>query len=99
MTMRIRTLRNRGRIVAAISVLLLLSAAIGTSQARADEALVAYASTNAQQQRQARVALDVAINGAAERANAALTQDVRLRLDDSIQIKLRVANVRAASRG
>ena len=90
---------NTARNWAAIAVLVGLSVALGVSQARADEGVVAYAATTNQEVRQARVALDTAISGAARRANAALTANVRLELQDRVRSKLRLAGTRTASRG
>ena len=83
----------------AIGLLIGLSLALVVSQAQADDGVVAYAATTNQEVRQARVALDTAISGAARRANAALTADVRLELQDRVRSKLRLASTGTASRG
>ncbi len=95
----IRTLRNRGRGVAVISVLLLLAAAVVTSRARAEEGVVAYANAPTAQIRAARSALDEAISGAAQRANAALTEELRVQLQNRIRNRVRFASLSNPSRG
>ncbi len=84
--------------LAAISVLL-LSHGLGSAAARADEGVVAYAATSAQQQQAARAALEQAISGAAIEANAALTANLRSALEDRVRSKLRLAGTPEMTRG
>ena len=78
---------------------LLIGGTLGSTAALADEAVVAYAAPAAADRVAARAAIDEAISGAAERANAALTDDLRMALEDRVRSKLRLASAATTSRG
>jgi len=86
------------RSFAAVIALIVLAAA-GTSQLRAEEILVAYSDASHQETRAEKAALDTAISNSAEQANEALTEEVRLELADRVRSKVRLARVRTSARG
>ena len=99
MNTKIRVLRMRGRLVGAAGIMLLMAAALGVTEIRAEETMVAYAPSTNRATHQAKVDLGAAMSSAAKKANAALTRDIRLRLDDAVQIRSMVASTQATRRG
>jgi hypothetical protein len=98
MSMKIRSLQNQGRAIFALTLIVLLAAG-GSTPAQAEGTLVAYGQAGSQELRADKVALDRAINGAAEQANADLTEAVRVELASRVRSKLRLATARTVGRG
>jgi hypothetical protein len=86
----------RGAVAAVMTAILLAATATAV---RAEESLVAYSDASPQVTQADKHALDRAISDAAEQANAALTEDMRVELENRVRSKLRLARVRTAARG